>query len=128
MDRIPDGQGGARNRQYGEVNRMRPIDADAFDKRLENAEAEAIHMRKYVFASAVNNIRGNLRIFPSIEPKRNRGEWVDKNGKAVNPAGHAAYCSACGEWSEYLTPFCGWCGAEMAGFEEVEENDKTGSD
>lgn len=47
---------------------MRLIDAEAFDKFLENAEIEAKHMKKYVFASALNVIRGNLREFPTAEP------------------------------------------------------------
>ena len=51
---------------------MRLIDADAFDKCLEDAEDEAIHMQKYVFASASNTIRGNLRAFPTIEPERKK--------------------------------------------------------
>lgn len=54
---------------------MRAIDADAFDKCLENAEAEAIHMKKHVFASAINVIRGNLRSFPTIE-ERKTGRWI----------------------------------------------------
>lgn len=49
---------------------MRLIDADAFDKCLEDAETEATHMRKYVFASAINVIRGNLRNFPSAQPEQ----------------------------------------------------------
>lgn len=46
---------------------MRTIDADAFDKFLENAEAEAHRIQRYVFASALNTIRGNLREFPTAE-------------------------------------------------------------
>lgn len=46
---------------------MRLIDADAFDKFLENAEAEAHRIQRYVFASALNTIRGNLREFPTAE-------------------------------------------------------------
>lgn len=47
----------------------RLIDADAFDKCLEDAETEATRMRKCVFASALNTIRGNLRNFPSAQQK-----------------------------------------------------------
>lgn len=39
-----------------------------FDKFLEDAEKEAVKNRKYVFASALNTIRGNLKIFPSAQP------------------------------------------------------------
>ena len=46
---------------------MRLIDADAFDKMIEDAEVEAHRIQKYVFASALNTIRGNLREFPTAE-------------------------------------------------------------
>lgn len=39
---------------------MRLIDADAFDTILENGEIEAKKQRKYVLASAINTVRGNL--------------------------------------------------------------------
>ncbi len=44
-----------------------------FDKYLENAEKEAIKNKKYVFASALNTIRGNLRNFPSAQPEQ---RWI----------------------------------------------------
>lgn len=48
--------------------KMRLIDADAFDGFLNLAEKEAKKKHKYVFANALNTIRGNLRKFPSAEP------------------------------------------------------------
>ena len=48
---------------------MRLIDADAFDKCLEQAEIEATKNQKYVFSSAINTIRGNLANAPTIEPQ-----------------------------------------------------------
>lgn len=48
---------------------MRLIDADAFDKCLEQVEIEATKSRKYVFSSAINTIRGNLANAPTIEPQ-----------------------------------------------------------
>lgn len=48
---------------------MKSIDVEAFDKFLENAEVEARRMQRYVFASALNTIRGNLREFPSVDPE-----------------------------------------------------------
>ena len=44
------------------------------------------------------------------------GEWVDSNGNPTREM-YSAYCSACGEWSEYLTDYCGHCGAYMRGEE-----------
>ena len=47
---------------------MRLIDADAFNELLDNAEIEAVKNRKYVFASAINVVRGNLANMPNIDP------------------------------------------------------------
>ena len=47
---------------------------------------------------------------------RPKGEWID-NGLVRKIGGYSANCSVCGEWSEYLTNFCGNCGAEMRGEE-----------
>lgn len=44
------------------------ISRQDFDKCLEDAEKESVKNRKYVFASALNTIRGNLRNFPSAQP------------------------------------------------------------
>jgi len=52
---------------------MRLIDADALDKFLDAAEKEATKNRKYVLASAINTIRGNIRNFPSAEPEQ---KWI----------------------------------------------------
>lgn len=87
---------------------MRLIDADAFDKVLEDAEIEATRNRKYVFRSVLNIIRGNLRNAPTIE-ERKTGEWIgeypvtsvcsecrflihDSKVKVF------AYCPNCGAW------------------------------
>lgn len=48
---------------------MRLIDADAFDECLKNAEKEATKNKRYVFASALNTIRGNLANAFTIEPQ-----------------------------------------------------------
>lgn len=45
------------------------ISRQDFDKCLEDAEKESVKNRKYVLASALNTIRGNLRNFPSAQPE-----------------------------------------------------------
>lgn len=45
------------------------ISRQNFDKCLEDAEKESVKNRKYVLASALNTIRGNLRNFPSAQPE-----------------------------------------------------------
>ena len=52
---------------------MRLIDADTFEKTLESAEIKARQDRKYVFESAINTIRGNLRNAPTVEPE---SHWI----------------------------------------------------
>lgn len=52
---------------------MRPIDGDALEKYLSDAEIEAIKQRRYVFASAINTICGNVRNFPTIESEP---QWI----------------------------------------------------
>lgn len=46
---------------------------------------------------------------------RPTGEWQDKHGKPMRWTSFAGYCSNCGKWSEYLTDYCGNCGAKMGG-------------
>lgn len=48
---------------------MRLIDGDALEKFLSDAEKEATKRKKYVFASALNVIQGNVRNFPTIDPE-----------------------------------------------------------
>lgn len=90
---------------------MRLIDADAFDKVLEDAEIEATRNRKYVFRSALNIIRGNLRNAPTIE-ERKKGEWISNSPLSMK-------CDQCGttigDWCWYYANFCPNCGADMRG-------------
>ena len=67
---------------------------DALEKELRRASAEM---------SAI--IREHV--------DRPKGDWIDGHGNHVPMTEHSAYCSHCGEWSEYLTDYCGNCGASM---------------
>ena len=67
---------------------------DALEKELRRASAEM---------SAI--IREHV--------DRPKGDWIDGHGNHVPMTEHSAYCSHCGEWSEYLTDYCGNCGADM---------------
>ena len=96
---------------------MRPIDADALEKYLSDTEIEATRQRKYVFASALNTICGNVRNFPTIKSERKTGKWVQKH--------FVWFCSECGEnptkgmgyvqGHQELYDFCPKCGADMRG-------------
>ena len=55
--------------------------------------------------------------FPSAQPERKKGRWLDDQGKEKYD-GYCAECSACGGWSEYITDFCPNCGADMRGESE----------
>ena len=56
-----------------------------------------------------------IRAIPSAE--RPQGEWIDSNGMRAT-WNFSAFCSVCGEWSEYLTAYCGNCGARMEGADD----------
>ena len=80
-----------------------------FDKFLEDAEKEAVKNRKYVFASALNTIRGNLKMFPSAQPERKKGHWI-----RIAPRYYK--CSECGvRVNSSFANFCHRCGSDMRG-------------
>lgn len=109
------------------------INRKDFDKCLEDAEKEAVRNRKYVFASALNTIRGNLRNFPSAQPERKMGKWIEDaktyyeqlNERGLRVDEYTPYftddiaCSVC--LAKYSTidnetqffKFCPNCGAKM---------------
>lgn len=100
---------------------MRPIDADALDKILEDAEIEARHNKRYVLQGAINTIRGNVAKMPTIEEHKT-GKWIFKNDLKQ------FFCSECGVpsltyddvyiYSMDLSNFCENCGARMEREEE----------
>jgi len=79
---------------------MRLIDADAFDKCLEQVEIEATKSRKYVFSSAINTIRGNLANAPTIEPQTT--QLTDEDKETIRIHLNAFKESLCnqGRWYE----------------------------
>lgn len=90
---------------------MRAIDADALEKYLSNAEIEATRQRKYVFASALNTICGNIRNLPTIEPERKVGKWQIY---VISPFdGEGCKCSECKYEGAPYWDFCPNCGARM---------------
>lgn len=118
---------------------MRAIDGDALEKYLSDAEIEAIKQRRYVFASALNTICGNVRNFPTIEPERKIGspliekrEWIE--GYENRWYRKKFYCASCGikikieSWDKKrcfgegtilqdndMPNFCPNCGADLRG-------------
>ena len=52
----------------------------------------------------------------AINAIRTKGKWI-VSGQVREIGGYSANCSICREWSEYLTNFCGNCGAYMRGEE-----------
>lgn len=58
-----------------------------------------------------------LKSVPTVE-NRPKGWWTDsEENKERIKSKYCGYCSICGGWSEYLTDFCGNCGADMRGEE-----------
>lgn len=100
---------------------MRPIDGDALEKYLSDAEIEAIRQRKYVFASALNTICGNVRNFPTIEPERRKGQWIVQTDEdrpfiwwKCSECGHIIFSESERDRKDFHA-FCGRCGADMRG-------------
>ena len=62
----------------------------------------------------VSDMIGCVKNLPSAD--RSQGEWIDSQGRPMRLyESYSANCSACGEWSEYLTEYCPHCGARMKG-------------
>ena len=65
--------------------------------------------------------RWNRRVNDGVESNeadRPQGKWIDSQGRPMRLyESYSANCSACGEWSEYLTEYCPHCGARMKGAE-----------
>ena len=94
---------------------MRLIDADALKTELEKlrdgwnyygGEYESAMYQAYDIS--VDTVDEQ----PTVQPRRKKGKWIDDEGNTVTDK-YCAICSACGEWSEYLTAYCPNCGAEM---------------
>ena len=83
---------------------MRLIDADKLKEELG---------KSWAFENTLYDVCRIINEAPTIEA-RPKGGWVSE-GRVYPPtnAYNSAYCSHCGEWSEYLTDYCGNCGADM---------------
>lgn len=95
-----------------------------FDKCLEDAEEEAVRNRKYVFASALNTIRGNLKTFPSAQPEIIRC----KDCGYYDPSDNDEESDWCHVWCETTeeNAFCSY--AKRKGEKDERSNQPTGGD
>ena len=82
------------------------------DKRIEECD-DAIS-RQDAKISLVQFMRGEKSLCeciddcPSVKPKREQGEWIEKDKEL-----HKYFCSKCGCAEGLRTNFCWNCGAEM---------------
>ena len=61
-------------------------------------------------------IQKAIQDIPPAEPERKKGVWLHDNEgdpEVIKTDGYCGYCSVCKEMSEYLTAYCGSCGADM---------------
>ena len=61
------------------------------------------------------NVFDRIRKLPPAQPKRKKGQWIDKSNGIE---GAWNYCSVCGEQAIDLYDFCPNCGADMRGNED----------
>lgn len=98
---------------------MRLINADALIEQIEKNKCEPCKKRKEDYngvrcrACQYGDEMDDIEDAPTIE-ERKKGKWLDDHGNEKKD-GYGADCSVCGWWSEYLTDFCGSCGADMRG-------------
>ena len=87
---------------------MRLINANALIAEMHNVILEDGEDRK-VFYEVIERQ-------PTIE-ERKTGVWLEDEDdpESVKTDGYCGYCSVCKEMSEYLTNYCGNCGADMRG-------------
>lgn len=89
---------------------MRLIDADAFDKILENGEIEAKKQRKYVLASALNTVRGNLAKQSSVSSSNCSeipNNWISCSERLPEEAGEYI-CTLVGVHDSGIPSECGF--------------------
>jgi len=101
---------------------MRLIDADALMRTLGITDMDCDKCKwgddRYCYCTRGSDFADAclaIEEAPTIE-ERNKGRWLDDHGNEKKD-GYGADCSVCGWWSEYLTDFCGSCGADMRGEE-----------
>lgn len=87
---------------------MRLINANALMAEMHNVIIEDGEDRR-IFYEVIERQ-------PTIE-ERQTGVWLDDEDdpESVKTDGYCGYCSVCKEMSEYLTAYCGSCGADMRG-------------
>ena len=97
----------------------RLIDAESDLIERKESEVELIKInsnnRPYYSDDFIKGFEcGAKRQLESDKKARPKGNWVSE-GRIYPPTNgyHGAVCSICGTESEYLTNFCGECGAEM---------------
>ena len=83
----------------------RAIDADALEK-----DGWMMHRIVQVDKNTMQYQTKKPADFPIIEPKRNKGKWIQNNNGTYS-------CSLCQSWipeeQHYYAQFCLYCGADM---------------
>ena len=64
----------------------------------------------------MDDIVYRLEQFPSVQPERKKGKWLDNETSFADGARQTCTCSICGRRSTRpIGGFCRWCGADMRG-------------
>ena len=108
------------------IARQQMIDIPSAEPSWADALAE-LHERFDALEKEIRKASAEMSAIIREYVDRPQGEWMSE-GRVYPPtnAYHSAYCSHCGEWSEYLTDYCGNCGADMRG-ERADEHGRNKS-
>ena len=95
---------------------MRLIDADAFDKVLEDAQIQCKRNGGNFRFGVLSTVRANLKNAPTVY--RQSGYWTKVHGPdgAGNIVCECSNCHNCDEFALNVeVPFCWHCGTKMGG-------------
>ena len=97
------------------ISRAEAIKALEYDLSIEADGGLDVYRTviKDLLNAIYNTQKAQIEALPSIQPMREKGEWIDKKGDRI------ATCSCCGEINTYYEYFCKYCGADMRGKETV---------
>lgn len=69
----------------------------------------------------VFNYQEHEKLKEELDRLRETAFWADYKGERDDDSEYCLNCSGCGQWSEYRTRYCGYCGRRMENPEVSDE-------